>query len=176
MFCHRALRGGLRGRAGGIGLCTKTAAAPSSSPPSALARLSRLPKRHPFALAVGLTCCKTAAADIMTQRFIEGKEELDWRRTAIFAAFGTCYLGAFQYALLTKLVPRLLPGVAAFIDKPVRAHPLLAARFAPSSRPPLTPPPPPPRTFPALGRSSAPSSRTAWGCATWGCSCWSSPS
>jgi len=176
MFCRRALRGGLRGRAGGIGLCTKTAAAPSSSPPSALARLSRLPKRHPFALAVGLTCCKTAAADIMTQRFIEGKEELDWRRTAIFAAFGTCYLGAFQYALLTKLVPRLLPGVAAFIDKPVRAPPVRAARFAPSSRPPLTPPPPPPRTFPALGRSSAPSSRTAWGCATWGCSCWSSPS
>lgn len=36
--------------------------------------------------------------------------------------------------------------------------------------------PTPPRTFPALGRSSAPSSRTAWGCATWGCSCWSSPS
>eukprot|EP00511_Aplanochytrium_stocchinoi_P007611 CAMPEP_0204850590 /NCGR_PEP_ID=MMETSP1347-20130617/8439_1 /ASSEMBLY_ACC=CAM_ASM_000690 /TAXON_ID=215587 /ORGANISM="Aplanochytrium stocchinoi, Strain GSBS06" /LENGTH=231 /DNA_ID=CAMNT_0051993673 /DNA_START=303 /DNA_END=998 /DNA_ORIENTATION=- len=84
--------------------------------------LARIPARHPFAFGVGFTVVKTAAADMVVQSFVEGKalEAIDYRRTAIFSSFGLVYLGAWQYFLYNKIMPRLCPNAPAFISKSFR--------------------------------------------------------
>jgi hypothetical protein len=56
-------------------------------------------KASPFVTGFATTGLKTTAADIFAQKVVEKKEEIDWRRNAMFTTFGFLYLGGFQYYL-----------------------------------------------------------------------------
>ena len=86
----------------------------------AIVTTAALPRTRPFASGVAISCVKTVAADAMAQIYIERREKLDRRRSAIFAAWGACYLGGVQYFIYVHLFARVLfPSAAAFVAKPV---------------------------------------------------------
>jgi hypothetical protein len=76
---------------------------------------------RPFLFGLVISTAKTAAADVMVQKLVEQKEELDYRRTGIFAVFGMTYCGAWQYALFSKFMPWAFPTAASFVTKGLRA-------------------------------------------------------
>ena len=81
------------------------------------------PLRHPFAFAIGVTTVKTGAADLFVQTYVEKRrrlEDIDWRRNLVFLSFGVTYMGAWQYLLFVKIMPRLVPGAEAFAAKSIR--------------------------------------------------------
>lgn len=87
---------------------------------SLVSRLTALPRSHPFAFGVGISCAKTVAADATAQLYVEGRETLDRRRSAVFAVWGACYLGGVQYFIYVTLFARyLFPSAAKFVAKPV---------------------------------------------------------
>ena len=45
---------------------------------------------------------------------------IDWRRTRLFATFGALFVGAWQYALFSVAVPRALPYMATWAQRPLR--------------------------------------------------------
>ena len=47
----------------------------------------------PVALSLGTATAKTAAADAVTQRYLEGSTTLDYGRLSVFTCFGFWYLG-----------------------------------------------------------------------------------
>jgi hypothetical protein len=59
-----------------------------------LTRAATFPKRHPVLFGLGFSCSKTSFADFLVQRYVEKREELDWRRNLTFGLFGLGYLGA----------------------------------------------------------------------------------
>eukprot|EP00931_Biecheleriopsis_adriatica_P030850 TRINITY_DN18131_c0_g1_i2.p1 TRINITY_DN18131_c0_g1~~TRINITY_DN18131_c0_g1_i2.p1 ORF type:complete len:240 (+),score=34.32 TRINITY_DN18131_c0_g1_i2:75-722(+) len=75
--------------------------------------IRKLIAKRPLAFAVLLTGAKTCAADILVQRVLEKKTEIDWRRNAVFTIFGLGYLGAFQYVLYSRWFPVWFPGTGA---------------------------------------------------------------
>mmetsp|Transcript_1284 Transcript_1284/g.3621 ORF Transcript_1284/g.3621 Transcript_1284/m.3621 type:complete len:198 (+) Transcript_1284:87-680(+) len=81
-------------------------------------------RRHPFATSLVTATAKTVAADVVTQRYLEGRSELDQRRLALFTSFGFWYLGGFQYWLYVVRFKRWFPAAAAFGE-----HATLAARL-----------------------------------------------
>ena len=99
-----------------LGLCTADAHPLLRSLPS-------LPRERPFLFSTSLTTLKTAAADVLTQRAVLGREwsELDWRRIRVFAMYGALYLGGVQYALFMRVYPRILPLASRFAAAPVAA-------------------------------------------------------
>jgi hypothetical protein len=70
--------------------------------------------RNPWTTAVATTALKTTLADVMTQQYIEGKAELDFRRMAVFGLFGASYQGAGQYFIWNYLMVRWLPTARGF--------------------------------------------------------------
>ena len=60
---------------------------------------SAMAAQAPFTTGFVTTGIKTTAADAFAQLMVEKKEKMDWRRNAMFTAFGFCYLGGFQYWL-----------------------------------------------------------------------------
>lgn len=66
--------------------------------------------RHPFKTSVIVTSAKAAAADVFVQVAVEGCEKINSRRVALFATFGGCYQGCFQYFMFNIWVERLFPG------------------------------------------------------------------
>jgi hypothetical protein len=90
-----------------------------------LASLAAMGRRRPFALSLFTSTAKTLSADLMTQRFIEGREEVDLRRAGLFTVFGFYYLGGFQYWLYVRCFGRWFPNARRFGD-----HPTVAARLA----------------------------------------------
>ena len=48
---------------------------------------------NPIKFGVGVATVKTAAADLLTQKAIEGKawDSIDWRRNGLFTVFGFAY-------------------------------------------------------------------------------------
>jgi hypothetical protein len=76
-----------------------------------------IPVRHPFIFGVSVTAIKTGTVDVFVQKYIEKAEKLDVRRTTIFTTFGVLYLGAWQYLLFVKIMPKLVPGAATFAAK-----------------------------------------------------------
>ena len=56
-------------------------------------------KASPFLTGFVTTGLKTTAADAFAQKVVEKRDEIDWRRNAMFTAFGFFYLGGFQYYL-----------------------------------------------------------------------------
>jgi hypothetical protein len=73
-----------------------------------------------LAFGAGFSCAKTSAADLLVQKYIEKREEVDWKRNSAFAAFGLLYLGGVQYAIYVPLFSRLFPSAATFTAKTFR--------------------------------------------------------
>jgi hypothetical protein len=82
---------------------------------------TQIPAKYPFAFGVGLSCVKTSFSDLLVQKVVERREEVDWKRNAAFAAFGFVYLGGVQYALYVPIFSRLFPQASKFAAKPLRA-------------------------------------------------------
>tara|TARA_B100000513_G_scaffold117719_1_gene51734 strand:- start:1336 stop:2157 length:822 start_codon:yes stop_codon:yes gene_type:complete len=76
----------------------------------ALQRLSQVVARRPWSAACASATIKTTLADLMVQSCIEKRAELDRKRTATFAIFGCCWMGAGQYFLQCRVIEALLPG------------------------------------------------------------------
>ena len=85
--------------------------------------LARL-RSAPFSLSLATATVKTAAADAVTQRYLEGSPLLDYRRLGVFTVFGFWYLGAFQYFLYVRCFRVWFPAAEAFGE-----HATLAARL-----------------------------------------------
>jgi hypothetical protein len=81
---------------------------------------TQIPAKYPFAFGVGLSCVKTSFSDLLVQKVVERREEIDWRRNMAFAAFGFFYLGGVQYTLYVPVFSRLFPHAAKFAAKPLR--------------------------------------------------------
>eukprot|EP00808_Paulinella_micropora_P027953 g67444.t1 len=85
-----------------------------------LGYLRRFPVRHPFIFGVGVSTFKTGSVDVLVQRYVEDKEQIDWRRAGVFTMFGFCFCGTWQYFLFVKLLPKICVGASAFAAKPLR--------------------------------------------------------
>lgn len=72
-----------------------------------LSVLNSLLKKRPLLVSMISNTIKTAGADFVAQHLIEGKDEIDYKRVAVFASFGLTYLGGWQYVLFNKMFPRL---------------------------------------------------------------------
>lgn len=78
------------------------------------------PKRHPYAFNIILATVKTSCCDILVQKQIEKRSEIDWTRNGVFVAFGCLYLGVFQWVIYVSLFGRLFPGMAKFANAPLK--------------------------------------------------------
>lgn len=76
---------------------------------------------NPIKFGVGVATVKTQAADLLTQKSLEGKSwaEIDWRRNGLFTVFGFAYQGCFQYYLYVTLFSRWFAGAARFVNQPL---------------------------------------------------------
>ena len=83
-------------------------------------KLTSIPTRHPLAFGVGISTFKTCFSDLVVQKVVERKEEVDWKRNMAFGAFGCFYLGGVQYALYVPIFSRIFPNAASFAEKTVR--------------------------------------------------------
>lgn len=77
-------------------------------------------KANPFAFGVGVATAKTAVADLLVQKRVERRENIDWRRVTLFTCFGFAYLGVFQYGLYVTAFKRMFPGMEKFAAQPFR--------------------------------------------------------
>ena len=59
---------------------------------SLVTRMRSIPMEYPFAFGVVFSGFKTSFSDLMVQKVVEQREQIDWERNAAFAAFGFIYL------------------------------------------------------------------------------------
>ena len=59
---------------------------------SLVTRMRSIPMEYPFAFGVVFSGFKTSFSDLMVQKVVEQREQIDWKRNAAFAAFGFIYL------------------------------------------------------------------------------------
>lgn len=78
----------------------------------------RVIERYPLAFGAGVSCVKTSGSDLLVQKVIEQREEIDWKRNIAFGTFGLLYLGGVQYALYVNVFQRIFPRAASFAAKP----------------------------------------------------------
>lgn len=76
-------------------------------------------KRHPLFVSLVGNTIKTASADIVTQKYLENKKELDLQRLAVFTSFGFVYLGGWQHYLFNNLFVRCEKVMTLAKYKPV---------------------------------------------------------
>ena len=95
-------------------------APPASAEPPPRPGLLGLPARRPLLFGAVISCFKTCLADGLVQKYLEERDEIDWRRNLIFGGFGFFYLGCFQYFVYVQLFARrLFPSAAgALVFKP----------------------------------------------------------
>lgn len=67
--------------------------------------INSVAKKHPLKFGFATACTKAVLADIVAQKVIEGKAELDYRRTGLFFAFGAVYSGVICNALYSWIYP-----------------------------------------------------------------------
>ncbi len=84
-----------------------------------ISRLGAIPKTYPFAFGVVFSTAKTSFSDLLVQKFVEKRKEVDWRRNAAFATFGCFYLGMAQYVVYVPVFTRLFPTAASFPGKTI---------------------------------------------------------
>jgi predicted amino acid-binding ACT domain protein len=101
-----------------VGAATKTVVGAASR--STWSRIKSVPVQYPFAFGFVVSGFKTSFSDLLVQKVVEQREEIDWKRNGAFACFGFFYLGGVQYALYVPFFGRLFPGAAAFAAKSVR--------------------------------------------------------
>lgn len=87
---------------------------------AALRQLANIPVKYPFTFGVVLSTAKTSVSDLVVQKVVQQKEEIDWKRNLAFASFGCFYLGGVQYLLYVPVFGRLFPNAAAFSAKRFR--------------------------------------------------------
>ena len=63
---------------------------------SLVTRMRSIPMEYPFAFGVVFSGFKTSFSDLMVQKVVEQREQIDWKRNAAFAAFGFIYLVSIQ--------------------------------------------------------------------------------
>ena len=90
------------------------AAAAPLPPESLLSRINEAVKARPMAAAIAFAGAKTLAADELVQRFLEQRETVDRRRSAVFLGFGLFQVGWVQYLLYSRYFPMLFPPSPAF--------------------------------------------------------------
>lgn len=83
-------------------------------------RLAKIPVKHPFAFGVVISTVKTSVSDLIVQKVVQKREEIDWKRNLAFASFGCFYLGGVQYALYVPLFGRMFPNAASFAAKSLK--------------------------------------------------------
>ncbi len=83
-------------------------------------RLRKIPIQYPFAFGVGISTVKTSFSDLLVQKVVENKKEVDWKRNAAFCTFGFFYLGGVQYALYVPVFGRMFPNAASFAAKSLK--------------------------------------------------------
>ena len=72
-----------------------------------LSAYAELSTRHPYSVAFASCTFKGMLADTFSQRVVEGKEEVEWHRTGVFAFYGGWYCGWFQHGLYNVVYARL---------------------------------------------------------------------
>jgi len=80
-------------------------------------QISSFPKRRPYATNIIVATVKTSLADMLVQG-MEGHNEIDWSRNAVFTAFGCFYLGAVQWFVYVTLFSRACPNAIRFANMP----------------------------------------------------------
>ena len=73
-----------------------------------------------MSFGVGISTIKTSASDLLVQKVVEQKEEIDWKRNAAFATFGCFYLGGVQYLIYVPVFGRMFPNASAFAAKSLK--------------------------------------------------------
>ena len=73
-------------------------------------------KKHPILFASFFACIKNSVADYTIQKAqqIENKTQhtqINIKRNIIFALFGLIHVGAGQYIILNKIIPRIIPSL-----------------------------------------------------------------
>ena len=63
-------------------------------------------KKRPLLISLLSNTVKAGVADLMAQKYIEQKQEIDKRRLLTFSFFGFSYLGGWQYYLFNKIFVR----------------------------------------------------------------------
>ena len=81
--------------------------------------LLRLAKSYPFRFGMAYSLFKTSGCDLMVQKVVEKRENIDWKRNIAFGTFGLFYLGGVQYMIYVPLFSRLFPSAAAFSAKTI---------------------------------------------------------
>jgi glycine cleavage system regulatory protein len=84
-----------------------------------MAAILRIAKASPFAFGLVYSGVKTGSCDLMVQKLVEKRDEIDWRRNLAFTSFGFLYLGGVQYCLYVPIFSRLFPNAASFAAKSV---------------------------------------------------------
>ncbi|KAJ1461077.1 hypothetical protein M885DRAFT_508659 [Pelagophyceae sp. CCMP2097] len=79
-----------------------------------MAAILRFAKSRPFLFGVGFSGLKTSGSDLIVQKLVECREEIDWRRNLAFASFGFGYLGMVQYAIYVPFFSRIFPRAVPF--------------------------------------------------------------
>lgn len=59
-------------------------------------------QKHPFAVSLVSNTAKAVVADVVAQKVIEDRKELDLQRVGVFGLFGLTYLGGWQYCVFNK--------------------------------------------------------------------------
>jgi hypothetical protein len=59
-------------------------------------------QKRPLFVSLVSNTAKAIMADIVTQKVIENKKELDIKRVGVFGLFGLTYLGGWQYCVFNK--------------------------------------------------------------------------
>ena len=114
-LCRQPVRLGQRRH-----LCS-AAEAPAAKAPSGFTQWCAA---NPIKFGVGVATVKTAAADLLTQKAIEGKawDSIDWRRNGLFTVFGFAYLGGFQYWLQVNMFRKMFVGMDKVAEMPLCAR------------------------------------------------------
>jgi len=84
-----------------------------------MSAILRFAKTRPFVFGMGYSLMKTSGCDLMVQKVVEKRDEIDWKRNIAFGTFGLFYLGGVQYMLYVPLFSRLFPNAASFASKTV---------------------------------------------------------
>jgi len=80
-------------------------------------QIASFPKRRPYATNIMVATVKTSLADMLVQG-MEGKDQIDYSRNAVFTAFGCFYLGAVQWFVYVTLFSRACPNAIRFANMP----------------------------------------------------------
>jgi len=105
-------------REGASLMAVRTSASSSLSHGMLLSRAG-VPAFGAFTFAVGCGAAKDASCDALVQTSSGSSlADIDWRRVSVFASFGACFVGAWQYMLFTVWMQRLVP-MTSFVRKPL---------------------------------------------------------